>query len=256
MGGAVAVINAGAFGAVISDCVLFRNSAVFGGGGYFLNSRGSISSSTFAFNSGSFGGGVALRDTSNVTLDNIVIGFGTSGEAVFCEDAGNVPVLSCSDIFGNAGGDWTGCIEDQYGINGCFAADPLFCAPSLDDFTLAETSPCSPAHSPAGCGLIGALPVGCVNPIGVPDGGAPAAATGLRVTPIPVHSDGIIEWTSALTAAVIRLYDPAGRLVTARSAAGAGRLRWSELVGGRRLPAGVYFLELAGTGTVPVVVLR
>ena len=256
-GGAVAVINAGPITAAISDCVLFRNSAVFGGACDFLASRGSIASSTLAFDSGSFGGGVSLRDSSTVTLDNTIIGFGTSGEAVLCEDAGSVPVLACSDIFGNAGGDWTACIADQLGINGCFAADPLFCAPLADDFTLAETSPCAPAHSPAGCGLIGALPVGCVAPIGVPEAGSPAVPVRLRVVPNPIGSDGTIEWTGAARGAVtLRLYDAAGRLVAARTGAGARRIHWSDLAGERRLPAGVYFLELAGTDVVRVAVLR
>ncbi|MCK4306458.1 MAG: hypothetical protein KAY24_19610, partial [Candidatus Eisenbacteria sp.] len=43
---------------------------------------------------------------------------------------------------------------------GNISADPLFCDPDNADFTLAESSQCSPAGNPS-CGLIGARPVGC-----------------------------------------------------------------------------------------------
>lgn len=42
-------------------------------------------------------------------------------------------------------------------------ADPLFCAPSSGDFHVDGRSPCAPENS-LGCGVIGALPVGCANP--------------------------------------------------------------------------------------------
>ena len=41
------------------------------------------------------------------------------------------------------------------------ALDPLFCDGGTADLTLHADSPCAPNNSPAGCGLIGACPVGC-----------------------------------------------------------------------------------------------
>jgi hypothetical protein len=79
---------------------------------------------------------------------------------VFCGDAGSSPTLICCDLYGNEGGNWIGCIADQYGVNGNMSEDPLFCDPDNEDFTLREDSPCAPANS-GGCGLIGAVPVGC-----------------------------------------------------------------------------------------------
>ncbi|RPJ41534.1 MAG: hypothetical protein EHM19_11710 [Candidatus Latescibacterota bacterium] len=58
-----------------------------------------------------------------------------------------------------------GCIREQYGVNGNFSADPLFCDAPLGDFTLAATSPCLPGHHPDGddCDLVGALGEGCAG---------------------------------------------------------------------------------------------
>ena len=70
--------------------------------------------------------------------------------------------LSCCDIFGNAGGDYVGCIEDQAGESGNISLDPLFCGPEIGDFTLSSASPCTPFSEPnPECDQIGALPVGC-----------------------------------------------------------------------------------------------
>jgi hypothetical protein len=148
------------------------------GGGIFIydqNGLYRLSSCTLVRNSAALGAGVLVSYYGiELTVKNTIIASSTSGEGIACSGSLNTPVLSCTDIFGNAGGDWVGSIADQYGINGCFAADPRFCDPRVGDLTLAEDSPCAPAHSPAGCGLIGA--------------GAPAASPGLR--------DAVVEWTS------------------------------------------------------------
>lgn len=77
--------------------------------------------------------------------------------------------ITCSDIWGNIGGDWTGSIAGQAGLNDNISANPRFCHPHVGDYTLAADSPCAPA---AGCGM-GALGVGCDSSIGyaylVPD---------------------------------------------------------------------------------------
>ena len=48
-------------------------------------------------------------------------------------------------------------------MNGNIALDPLFCDPAAEDWRLCAESPCAPGAG--GCGLIGALPVGCSCPI-------------------------------------------------------------------------------------------
>jgi len=87
-----------------------------------------------------------------------IVAFSASGRGVYTHDA----ILTCCDIYGNAGGDWVGEIASQYGINGNISYDPLFCDPENLDFTLHADSPCAPFSPPnPECDLIGAWPVGC-----------------------------------------------------------------------------------------------
>jgi hypothetical protein len=85
---------------------------------------------------------------------------GNSGEGLASLGAG-VPVLACSDIFGNGGGDWTGPIASALGIDGNFSADPYYCGA---DYTLLDVSPCQPGYHPDGadCGVIGARGGACI----------------------------------------------------------------------------------------------
>jgi hypothetical protein len=69
-------------------------------------------------------------------------------------------ILTCTDLYGNAGGDYVESIEDQYGINGNISEDPLFCDPDCGDLHLHSDSPCAWANNPE-CGYIDAHPVGC-----------------------------------------------------------------------------------------------
>ena len=170
--------------------------------------------------------------------------------------------MSCTDIFGNAGGNWTSCIADQLGINGNFSLNPQFCNAGGRDYRLAQGSPCTAANAPAGCGLIGAFPIGCANPIGIVDAGAPAVTPILKVTPNPIRAAGMIEWSGVGGRETeLRLYDVAGRIVARRVEAGtSGDLSWSTLVGTGSVPSGVYFLEVGegrGVGRrVRLVVIR
>jgi hypothetical protein len=66
----------------------------------------------------------------------------------------------CCDVYGNAGGDWVGCIAGQDSINGNMCKDPFFCDADNGDFTLAANSPCLPDNN--SCSeLIGAYGLGC-----------------------------------------------------------------------------------------------
>jgi hypothetical protein len=106
---------------------------------------------------------LTIRGTQSFpVLENTVIAFATAGGSIFCIPGDSDPILTCCDIYGNTGGDWTDCIEDQQGINGNISEDPLFCDPGNEDFTLQECSPCAPFSPPnPECDLIGAWPVGC-----------------------------------------------------------------------------------------------
>lgn len=114
---------------------------------------------TFWGNSGYFGGAIDLHGDSHMAVDMTIISHTVDGPAILCyAGTGSSATLRCCDLFGNDGGDWAYCIVDQYGTEGNFSADPLFCDPQNGDFQLQEDSPCGPSGE---CGLIGAGAVGC-----------------------------------------------------------------------------------------------
>ncbi len=245
---------------VLERALFAGNSAVEAGGG--LLSYGSmpiIRSSTFHGNSCPLGGGIYVGATdgpSAAVVERSIIAFGTAGEAIYCEPGSSADV-ACSDVFGNAGGDWVGCLADQLGQDGNFAADPMFCNAAGGDFRIDASSPCAPANSPPGCALIGAFPEGCGS--AAMAGGAPPVPHGLRVAPNPLFGDGKIEWTSeGRTPLALELYDATGRLAARRDleplASGRHALAWSDVFAGRRFASGIYFLRATGGSDASAVV--
>ena len=93
-------------------------------------------------------------------LENTIIAFSPTGSGLYCDDSFGecTQHLACCDVFGNAGGDWVGCIEEQSTTAGNLAADPLFCNAERGDLRLQPVSPCA-SHSE--CGTLGAMPLGC-----------------------------------------------------------------------------------------------
>jgi len=186
------------FGAspVISDCIFDRNFAENGGDALFseqatmmatgclfvenrafvtvyaVDSHITLTSCTIALSDSFIGASVAVNVTDTgfpgpgiATLDRVIVAF-TDGTAVACSGAGQA-TLTCCDVFGNAGGNWTGCIAGQLGVNGNFSLDPQFCNLVMHDFRLQTTSPCLPGNHPQGdpCGLIGVYGSGCATAV-------------------------------------------------------------------------------------------
>jgi hypothetical protein len=102
--------------------------------------------------------GTVLAGNFRFVMENSIVAFGTEGPGVASHY--DYAELACCDIFGNAGGDWVGTIEDQYGIDGNIWEDPLFCDPESGNLHLAANSPCASENNPE-CGQIGAWGVGC-----------------------------------------------------------------------------------------------
>ncbi len=92
--------------------------------------------------------------SGNSVMSRSIVAFNLWGEAVRCRGDARI---ECCDLFGNEGGDELCGIDS----GGNFSLDPLFCT----DYLLAESSPCASANAPAGCGLIGALEVGCTGAV-------------------------------------------------------------------------------------------
>ena len=93
----------------------------------------------------------------DMTISNSIIAFNGDAEAITVEYT--PPQITCTDIYGNPGGDWTGVIADQLGVNGNMSVDPVFCD-TASDYTISGGSPCSPANNSCEV-MIGAEPIGC-----------------------------------------------------------------------------------------------
>lgn len=160
-------------------------------------------------------------------------------------------MLECTDIYGNALGDWVGLIAGQAGLNGNLGVDPCFCDPATDDFTLDAASPCAPEHS-GGCGLIGAHPVGCgLTPV------APAASAVVTLAPCvpnPFNPTTALRYDLVAGGPVrLAVYHLDGRLVAILvdevRPAGASRACWRGVDAmGIPVPSGAYLAVLESNG--------
>ena len=158
------------------------------GAGWLLGRRGSfhrrpgstlsIANSPFADNGAAAGDpeGAAIHLTDGVPADisSTIVATTSGGSSIVCTGEA-AATLTCCNLFGNDGGDWTGCVVDQLGVTGNVSEDPLFCGDASSEgfYTLHSNSPCAPDWSPDGCGLIGAWGVGCSStPVRVRSWGA------------------------------------------------------------------------------------
>ena len=157
---------------VFVDCLFARNSAETAGGGMYCESSSpAIINCTFSHNSSPSGAAIFWHGGGTpAMLAATVVAFNSGGEGIGSLDYPGSPTLFCFDIYGNAGGDWVGFIAGQADVNGNFSLDPQFCDVTSDNYTLKQCSPCAPGNQPHdwNCGLIGALPVGCVGTTVIP----------------------------------------------------------------------------------------
>ena len=143
----------------IQDCRAYGEDVGFPlgiGGGLYCEGSVTLTGCTFSGNSAvSCGSAIFCWSPSVVT--NCVF-YGNRGSSAV---AGS-PTLTCCNIYGNPGGDWVGDIADQYGVNGNFSEDPLFCLENnpSEPYSLHGGSPCLPENSPCGQ-LVGAFGQGC-----------------------------------------------------------------------------------------------
>jgi hypothetical protein len=134
-----------------------RGGAIYVGGGSVMLTR-----TTFLRNSSADVGDHLFleRDVSAATADvtTCIFAFGANGGPVGCGEGATISV-ACTDVWGNLAGDWVDCLASWADQNGNFADDPLFCDLDEPDLSIRSDSPCAAAQS--GCGLVGAIDVGC-----------------------------------------------------------------------------------------------
>jgi hypothetical protein len=160
IGGALQAIN---IGLSVDGCLFVGNDAYYYGGVFrvFNCPSAVVVGSTMVGNTAMFGSAIHAHET-DVEIERSVIAFGTDGDAVTCSSVGGQAYFSCSDVYGNAGGDWVGCIKGQDLLDGNFSGDPLFCGDQTPDlpYSIDVASPCAPENNACGV-LIGCRNVGC-----------------------------------------------------------------------------------------------
>jgi predicted outer membrane repeat protein len=160
-GGAVYIRTAWINDPQFTRCTFYDNSATGPGGALRVVSEAIVrlDNSTFAENSASYGA-IAFASGAGgpqVLLDQCIVVNGKGGGTFTCTSPATA-TLTCTNVFGNTGGDWQNCILGQAGSNGNISSDPLFCgAVGSGDLRIRSNSPCATA----GCGLMGSQPVGC-----------------------------------------------------------------------------------------------
>lgn len=150
-----------------------NGASEYGCGIECVNSSPLIAHNTIAHNNCEFSGaGIYCRNNSIPDIQNCIV-TGSFASALKITVAGiaahstnSIPDVSCSDVFGNEGSNYEG-FPDQTGYSGNISADPIFCNPDDDDYSLSAISPCLPGNHPNGydCGLMGAVGHGCGGPV-------------------------------------------------------------------------------------------
>ncbi len=242
----------------IAGCLLFRNDGGARGGGMACENGAfpALVRSTLSGNQADSGGGLYCAASSGALLQACILSFSAAGAAVGCgEDA--TPMLSCSDVYGNTGGDWVGCIQEQLGLRYSMNLDPCFCDVEEDDYTLHDDSPC--AGDWYGCGVIGAMQTGdCgLGYCNLANANARLAGFGGEVTvsvvPSPFVAGGLLSYSvpgvSGCRGVEFTIYDSGGRLIRTlvdrRMASGRYSITWDGRDDrGCPSPAGMYYCQL------------
>jgi hypothetical protein len=235
----------------ISDCVFLDNA---GSGILRWNVSLDLAGCSVVGN----GGAAEIVDWSSyvqppLNIDRCIFAFRPAGDVLLEEDYPAALQVSCTDIFGNADGDWTGPLAPFSGVNGNFSADPQFCDRPAGDLTLYDTSPCLPENNDCSV-LIGAEGEGCTDPTAVPATSA-LAARFERNYPNPFNpTTRLVFELNEAGPVSLSVHDAAGRLVAMLlngEVCSAGRhvIDWQGRDdSGATLASGVYFAQLNCAG--------
>jgi len=229
----------------IRNCVLRDNYGTSGGAIYCESSSPTFENCTVSYNTSPIAGAAFLL-YSSPTFENCILSHSNEGSAVFGYES--YPVLYCTDVVWNEGGDWIGCIADQQNQNGNFSNTPAFCDPEDGDYRLQPGSPCLPEHNDCGV-LVGALGEGDCAPTGVVDfpGGARVS---LAAYPNPFNPHLTIRFSLPTEAeGTLIVYDVTGRQVrvlkTGQLTQSANEIVWyGQDDHGQDVASGVYFVRL------------
>ncbi len=245
----------------------FEGNVALDGGALYIGSliEVELNHCSFYGNAAARGGSITILGAYN-SVQNIassILAFGPDGEGLYWDGDG-VLTMDHLDIHANAGGDWTGNIAGQFGVNGNVNLDPLFCDAEAGDLTLREDSPCLPAGNPDSV-LIGAHGQGCSLPTGLPAAGSAAVAELRGAHPNPFNPRVTIHFEIPRPGrASLRIFGSDGRLVAVLAdrsfAAGRQSLIWDgQGREGAAVSSGIYHAVLDCAGqrrSMKLVLLR
>lgn len=234
----------------ITNCIFSENTALVSGGAMRCKSCAPVlSHCTLYGNSAPSGATIFCIAGGSPQLIDCIVAFSTGGAAIDAYEATSQPVLTCCDVYGNAGGDWT-TIEDQAGANGNMSADPLFCEPEAGNLQISSVSPCAAENNDCGV-LVGALGVGCTpTDVTVPERPAPTDFFISQNYPNPFNTSTTIALSLPLPAYLgLSVNNVLGQRVATLGEGvlppGIHSIRWSGLDDrGQPVSSGVYFFTI------------
>jgi hypothetical protein len=253
-----------AFGPVTNG-FFWENVASSEGGGLncYGNAQVTVDGCTFYGNMAPLGGGIYCRNNSSPPISHTVIAGSYQGGAIGRLETNNNPTLSCTNLWGNTGGNWSGFLAAQQSLRNNLSLDPLFCDPMDMNFTVYDNSSCLPAHNSCAA-RIGAFGSGCTLVDVPPVADLPEVFFARANAPNPFHGSTTVIFGLPRAADVtLRIYDIAGRVVRElvpgqRFEPGVHQVRWDgRSDDGAALRAGVYFYQLvAGSDRVTRRMIR
>jgi len=189
-GGAISAMNSA--GLALDYCLFVNNRATIEGGAVFLfgSFSATLYKSTFVRNYSDSGSSIFVSGNANLAMTQSILVLGRGSIAVGDYYAGSI-TATYSDIWGNAGGDWTGKLASQLGTNDNIKADPLFCDPDapLPNYKVSMNSPAiflpGAAMGSAGFDDTWAVPIYGVSADG--SGMFPTIQAALDTVPVPAE---------------------------------------------------------------------
>jgi len=134
-------------------CVASSNFAGFGGAVHCDGTRARLERCTLILNSAGEGAGVFVKSEAELVIEASLIAYSPQGEGVAGPGLHTRSSISCTLIYGNADGDWTGPLAGLHDADGNLWLEPKLRDPGAGDYVPGAGSPCASA---AGCGVIGA----------------------------------------------------------------------------------------------------
>jgi hypothetical protein len=145
----------------VSFNIVARNDAErqslldFSGGGCWLsNTNAWIHHNTIVENTGiGYGNAVAILRTGSPLIEKNVLAQNHNGDGVWCSET-SVPIARDNLVWAASWGNDGGTCANWFASDGNLVADPRFCSPGTDDYSLSDNSPAMSHTS----GPLGAVP--------------------------------------------------------------------------------------------------